>query len=109
MILIAAILLWVYGCQPTTQSILDPSKKVTGEELQAELEFYIGLTETRFADLDRQRRIRQIIFENAALIAAGGAVNPLGLITTLGSILAVGTSADNVRLRRERKKSQPKT
>lgn len=103
-IVIALVLLWVFGCQPKTQSLFDPAKKVTGMQLQAELEFYISLTESKFADLHRQARIRQILFENAALIATGGSVNLLGLFTSLGSILAVGASADNVRLRRERKK-----
>lgn len=95
---------WAYGCEPKTTSMLDPGRKVDRSELTAELEILLTRHKSKIDDLDRQVAIRNVIFEQSLIIAQGGSVNPLGILTAALAILGIGTTVDDVRLRRERKK-----
>jgi len=95
---------WAYGCEPKTTSMLDPERKVDRSELTAELEILLARHGGRIKDLDRQVEIRNVLLEQSLIIAQGGTVNPFGVITAALAILGIGTTADDIRLRRERKK-----
>lgn len=101
------ILLFAYGCEPKTKSLTTPDRKVTRAELQTELGLILARAESGTEDLDRQDKIRNLIFENAVFIAQGNQVNPIGVVTSVLALLGIGATVDDVRLRNERKK-QPK-
>lgn len=96
---------YAFGCQPTTTSLIDPAKKITGEELAIEFESLIAQHRIRLEDLERQEQIRDILFRQSLILAQGGSVNPAGLVTTLAAIFGVGVTVENVKLRREKKKT----
>jgi len=103
-IMICGVLgLYAVACEPKTRSLIEPAEKVNLEELQMEVDILLLQSEVRLADLKKQYELRDMIFNQSILIAQGGAINPAGLITTLMAILGVGTSADNIRLRRKMK------
>ena len=72
--------------------------------MKNELDHILSVAELRFQELDQQDRIRQIIFDSAIMMAQSGKVSPLGILTTLGAILGLGATADNVVLRKKQKK-----
>lgn len=102
--LCSIILLYAYGCEPKTASLISANKKVTRIELQTELELFLARARVGRKDLDRQEQIRDMIFNQALVIAQGNQVNPLGVLTSILAILGIGATADDIRLRRERKK-----
>lgn len=98
------ILIYAYGCEPKTKSLTRPGGKVTRIELQTELELFIARAAAGKKDLDRQDEIRDFIFNQALVIAQGNTVNPIGVLTGVLAILGIGATADDIRLRRQRKK-----
>jgi len=102
---VIVLLLFAFGCEPETDSLLDPNKKVTTIQLQNEIDYLIRQSETRFADLERQAELRQFVLNQSLLIAETGTVNPIGLITSLIAIMGIGAGADDIRLRRQRAKT----
>lgn len=98
------ILLYAYGCEPKTASLISADKKVTRIELQTELELFLARARAGEADIARQEQIRDMIFNQALVIAQGNQVNPLGVLTSVLAILGIGATADDIRLRRQRKK-----
>lgn len=98
------VLLYAYGCEPKTASLISADKKVTRIELQTELELFLARARAGKKDLERQEQIRDMIFNQALVIAQGNQVNPLGVLTSILAILGIGATADDLRLRRERKK-----
>lgn len=101
--IIMLVLLYAYGCEPKTKSLTTPSVKVTREELQTELELFLARARAGEKDLVRQEQIRDMIFNQALVIAQGNQVNPLGVLTSILAILGIGATVDDVRLRRQRK------
>jgi len=101
--IVAAILLllYAYGCEPRTASLISASEKVTRAELITEIDLLEYKLEKGIADLDRQERIRDIIFQQGLIAAQTGTVNPVGIITALMSILGVGAVADDIKLRKK--------
>jgi len=104
-LIIIGLTIYAVGCKPTTPSLIDPSKKVDVFELQTEIDSLMLLSKARFEDLQRQNEFRDFIFNQSIKIAESGQINPLGLITTLAAVFGVGSTADNVRLRQQRKKA----
>ena len=102
--IVIGLFFYAYGCESKTQSLIDPDKKVTRDYLQSEIDYLLNTGEIRFADLDRQDKLKQMIFNQGLIIAQGNEINPVGIITTLMAIMGVGVTADDVRLRKERKK-----
>lgn len=98
------ILLYAYGCEPKTKSLISADKKVTRIELQTELELFLARAKAGKKDLDRQEQIREIIFNQALVIAQGNQINPVGVITSVLALLGIGATVDDVRLRRQRKR-----
>lgn len=102
---ICIFLLWyAYGCEPTTASLIDRNEQVTSAELTSELDFLLAKAETRFQDLYRKQKIRDLILQQSIIIAEGQPLNPVGVITSLLAIFGVGAGVDDIRLRKERKK-----
>jgi len=100
---VALVFLFAYGCQPKTQSLIEPDKKVNRQELLTELEILKLKFEDRTADLDKQEQIRDIILNQSIKIASGEQLNPVGILTSALAVFGAGASVDNVRLRRQRK------
>lgn len=103
--ILIAIVFYAYGCEPKTQSLITPTQKVTLNELQTEIDILMLQSEARFADLQKQYELRDFVLNQSLTIAQAGTVNPIGLITSLLAIVGVGATADDIRLRRQRKKN----
>jgi len=106
--LVCLVLVWIYSCAPTVPSIQNPTSKITRAELQAELEYYLSQAEIRFTQLNQQDELRQTLFNHTTLWATTGTINPLGVLMSIGAILGVGATADNVRKRISDKKDSLK-
>ena len=102
-ILICCFLVWIYGCESKTRSLADPLTRVTRSELQLELDQIVAAAKLRFQDLRRQDQIRQTIANAALLWAKTGAINPIGVGTSMLAIFGIGATVDNVRKRKELK------
>jgi len=100
-----ALLFFAYGCEPQTTSLLNDSRKVNRAELKNELELLMTQHQGRLDDLDRQQALRETLFQQTLLIAQGADPNPVSVVMSLLSILGIGASADNIRLRVQRKKT----
>lgn len=99
---IAAIVLLIggfyfMGCQSTVDSMIDPNKKVTRNELQTEADFLIAQVRNKLESLDRQDEIRRLISDQASLFATTGSFNPMGLVNLAVSVFAVGSALDSRR------------
>ncbi len=90
------IVLFVYGCEPKTRSLIDTSKQVNRQELQLELDQIIGLAQLRMVDLDKQEQFRAVILQNALILVQGHPYNPLGIITAIAGIYGVMQGSRNV-------------
>lgn len=97
------VLLFAIGCESKVSSINRPSYFITRAELEAEVDSFLAIAKIRFDQLNQQDAFKKIVFEQASIIATGGTINPLGLITTIGTILGVGATSDNIRLRKKLK------
>jgi len=95
------LLFYAYGCEPKTQSLIDPARKVTRAEISTEIEFLIQHSELAYADLQRQEQIRDIVFQQGLLAVQGGTLNPVGILTTVMAVLGIGAVGDDFRLRRK--------
>lgn len=106
-ILVCVILAVVYGCQSKGQSILDPGRKVTARQLQAELDLITAQAEDSFMTIHQQDEFKQFLFEQAIIVGRTGTINPFALLTSLGTLIGTGAVIDNVRKRKEIKKLSP--
>lgn len=95
--ILIVLLLWLYGCEPTTKSPLDPGRQISRAELKIEFETYAQRVELAGRDLQRKEQLRDLLLNQAFLVAGGGTVNPVALLTTAFSILGIGSALDNRR------------
>lgn len=84
--------IYLFGCEAQTTSPFS-GQKVTRVELDNEISDYINKTKVAYSDLERQELLRQKISEIGLAYAQGGAINPIGAITTLLGIAGVGAVA----------------
>lgn len=91
-------------CESRTRSLHFPERKVTREELKAEVELFAARAGIAFKDLDRQDEGKAILYDQVVLWSTTGTFNPAALIPLLASVLGIGAVADNVRKRRDIKK-----
>jgi len=103
-VVVTGLLVWLYGCQPKTVSLITPTKKVTKLQLQAELDFLLARAEQGFATISQQEQLRNFVFQQALITAQTGTINPIALLTSAGAILGLGGVVDNVRKRKIIKK-----
>jgi len=92
------VLLFIFGCQPKCRSLLT-DEMITRGELVAEIEMINAKAENAELSLQQQEDFQKFLLEQGVIIAAGGGVNPIGIITSLAGILGVGATVDNVRKR----------
>lgn len=87
--LIAAAILWTYGCESRVQSLMYPTQKINRTELQNELTYLVGLAKAREEDLDKQDAAKQALLDAATVIGSTGSINPAGLVNIGATILAI--------------------
>lgn len=104
-LIVTGLFFYAYGCESKTTSLIDPSIKVNRSRLQSEIDYLLHTGELKFAELDKQDDLKQLIFNQGLVIAQGNQINPIGVITTLMAIMGIGVGADDIRLRKERKKT----
>ena len=92
-----AVLVYVFGCQPTTNSMLEPTRQITRTELQLELEIIQRTFEQRSQDLADKQQLRNLIARNAMLLAEPGGINPLSIITGLLAVYGGGTAVRDTK------------
>lgn len=90
------VIIYLQACQSTTKSIIDPNMRVTRVGLQIELETIQSKYKEANADLDQQDAIKKMIVENAILIASGGAVNPVGILSGVAAIYGIASAGSSV-------------
>ncbi len=96
-------LFYIFSCEPTTRSMLDPTRKVTRLELTSEAELLMAKFQVKVNELDRQSDLRNFILQQTLVVAQSGTINPIGIVTGLLAIMGIGATADDIRLRRQRK------
>jgi hypothetical protein len=79
-------LLWSYGCNSTTHSMINDNQLVTRSELKAELEYYVSLAKARAEELDQQDAIKQQLLDAANIMSTTGTINPSGLLNLIASV-----------------------
>lgn len=74
-------------------------------------EIDILITKANFADADlaKQEELRDYLFNQAILYGQTGTINPIGLLTSLGTIFGIGAVTDNVRKRKKLKELESTT
>jgi len=103
-LLCLGVILYAFGCDPKTKSLIDPLQRVSRFELQLEIDSLIAQSEIRFAELEQQEKLKAFLFQRSIEAASTGIVNPMSLITSLLTLLSGAAVTDNIRLRRTRKK-----
>lgn len=96
-VVLAGMLLYAHGCEATVPSLMHPEKKVSRGELQVELKTIIATSELRFMDLDKQDALRDLILQNAFVLAQGAPFNPLGLISGIAALYGLGSAANDTK------------
>ena len=108
LLLCAAILTWIYGCESQVKSLVTPGKLVTRAELNIEVtafladmkiktDTFMATAEVRVEDLDQQDAFKQELVKYALLVAEGGTVNPVGVALGLAGIMGLATAGDNIK------------
>ncbi len=88
--------IYCYGCEPKTASLSNNGRRINRQELQLELDQFIGLAELRMVDLDKQDELRAIILQNALILVQGQPFNPLGILTGVATIYGIMQGSSNV-------------
>jgi len=104
-ILALSLLVWTFGC---TSKVTSPitGEQVSRPELELEVELQVKHIEAQldslqkqaalqFLSLDEQDAMKQKLFEFASLTAANNSLNPIGIITLVGTLLGIGVGVDN--------------
>ncbi len=105
-VLAVIFLIWFFGCQSKTPSIVHDGLLVSEPELrveyaaeirrlETELKNLEDVTKIRLQNIHQQDALKQALFNNALLIAEGGTINPLGILSLLGTIFGIGAVIDN--------------
>jgi len=106
LIISAALTVWIFGCESKVTSLTSSTKKVTGAELdleveaeavrlQAELDQLMKRAELKHMDLRRQDVLKQKILDFALLTSQAGTLNASGMVGLLAGVLGVGAVVDN--------------
>lgn len=104
LLLATGLLIWFLGCEPKTQSLIDPTQQVTRAQLDIEIDTIISKSNIAYASLEKQEHLREFLLQQALIGASAGTINPLTLFTSLAAILGVGATVDNVRKRKDIKR-----
>lgn len=96
-ILVLAVVLWAYGCEPTVRSIQNPNTRLNRAEFQSEVDAYVAQAASKFKRLSQHEELRRKVFAIAIQYIQGGAINPVAVAITCGNILGLGAVIDNRR------------
>ena len=91
-----AITIFLTSCEPRVRSLDGTDKLVNRAELQLELDRYISIAALRMLDLEQQEQFRQLILQNALVLAAGQPFNPIGILTGIAGIYGVAQGTTNI-------------
>lgn len=80
------LLFYCYACEAKVRSLTGNNRFVNRQELQLELDQYIGMAQLRVADLDKQEALRAVILQNALVLVQGQPLNPVGIITAIAAV-----------------------
>jgi len=100
-ILALIILFWTYGCESKVRSMNGTGVLVTRPELDAEVEGIIALADVKYRQLQSQDALKKLLFDSLAIYAQTGTINPLGVLSAVLGLAAVGTTVDNVRKKKQ--------
>jgi len=89
--------IWLYGCESTTDSLIDPAKRITRAELKAETYLLTARIAARQKELDVKDSLKNTIVDQAAIFSSTGTFNPMGLLNGIISVIAVGSALDSKR------------
>lgn len=90
------VLIYIYGCESKVRSMYDPTRQINRQELQLELDRFMGLVQVRMVSLDKQDQLRALILENALILVQGQPFNPLGILTGIGAIYGATQAGCNI-------------
>ncbi len=90
------MLVFIYACDSKVRSITDRTRMVNRQELQLELDTFIGMAQLRMADLDKQDQLRAVILQNAFILVEGQPFNPLGIISAAAAIYGITSGSRSV-------------
>lgn len=103
-ICVALILIGIASCESTAPSIINPTVRINREQLQNEANVILAKIESAELTIEKQDKLKELLFNQAIIASQGQPINPIGLITSLGTILGIGAITDNVRKRKVIKK-----
>lgn len=104
-VLVIGLLIWFGGCESQVRSpvsgklvnrdtlVLEYNTEV--DKLEAEMNVLQARGELSEKDLDRQDALKQKLGSIGIALLEGGAVNPVGVATSLIALLGVGAVVDN--------------
>jgi len=93
---------------------MDPSQKLTQQEMEAALTAWIQeqesllnlmvvKTEGQFKKFHQFEQLKQIAFNSSAAFIQNGGVNPVALLFQIGTVFGLGAVVDDVRTRKKLK------
>lgn len=94
-----SFLIYCYGCTPQVRSLMHNDRYINRQELQLELDQFMGMAQLRLADLDKQEEFRAIVLQNALILVQGQPLNPVGIITAVAAVFGAlqgGRTVKNV-------------
>ncbi len=94
-LVIISVVIYLYGCESKVRSITDGSRLINRQELQLELDQFVGTVRIRMADLAKQDQLRTLILENALILVQGQPFNPLGLLTGVSAVYGFAQAGRN--------------
>jgi len=100
-IIAALFLVWVYGCQSRCESLMVSGRQITRGELELEISSLIQQAEMRSQSIHTQDQVKRLLFQQALIAAGGVPLNPVTVLASVGSLLGLGASVDNIRKRKE--------
>jgi len=75
------LLVWAYGCESRTKSLIEPTKQVTRPELVGEIDYLMAKYKIAISELDKKDEFRNIVLQQSIKIANSSSINPLGVGT----------------------------
>lgn len=92
-----AFLFYCYACEPKVRSLTDNRRLVNRQELQLELDQFIGMAQLRVVDLDRQEALRAVVLQNALVLVQGQPLNPVGIITAIAAVYGAAQGTNKIK------------
>lgn len=108
--LLCSVLL--YSCDLRLQSPMDPTQKLTHQEMdaalaawitekEAELDLMIARTDGQFKKFEQFEQLKQIVFNSSVAFIQNGGVNPFAILFQIGTVFGLGALVDDVRTRKK--------